>query len=142
MPIDTTQELFSFGPITVSVECQANAVVMSAVVENESEDDSLQTFGEADDFGDFLQIVSPDTTFALELLRVQNNDIIDIDRGALGTSTGHYIGWDARSTGGVRDNVVDLAPFGENVDCIFTGTLNTFFLEPPEVTLAPLVVAV
>lgn len=141
MAVDSSQELFSFGPFTISVECQADAVVMSALVENGSTDDDLLIFGAA--FIRFLEILPPASTLPLEMMRIDESfgdfEIIDVARGALGSSTGYYVGWDGDFTGGLRDVIVDLTPFGENVDCVFTGTLNTFFLEPPEVALAPAV---
>lgn len=47
-----------------------------------------------------------------------------IDQGGVMTGSGYYLGWDGESTLGVqRTNATRLAAFGEDVNCVFAGSI-------------------
>lgn len=56
-----------------------------------------------------------------------------VSDGAVGSSSGYYIGWDGDSNIGVHnEDASDLAPFGENVNCGFMGSFSMFSVEDEE----------
>jgi hypothetical protein len=63
----------------------------------------------------------------------------NVDVGAVGTSIGFYVGLDGETTIGLqRNDAIDLAAYGDNVNCVFMGGFLHIivFNKPGEVILA------
>jgi hypothetical protein len=131
-----TYSLFEHGMIEVFVECGTSEVRVTAVVTNDSTEDTMSTFGDSQCEGAFSYSVPPLDSVELELWDVSSTGN-DIDDSAVGTSMGFYVGLDGETTIGLqRDNANALADYGDNVNCVFMGVFHMFFNEPGEVILA------
>jgi hypothetical protein len=73
----------------------------------------------------------------LVVWRVDDEGIQDAPLGAVGTSTGYYVGIDGDTAIGLQRNDADaLCAYGDNVNCVFMGSFRTSFDKPGEVILA------
>eukprot|EP00978_Attheya_sp_CCMP212_P048704 scaffold563431_cov106-Attheya_sp.AAC.1 len=133
---DDPVELFTFGPYTVYVECEAGnddgVPRLYANIGNPNTcDTDLFIFGDtADDSGLMIQLASGDSERS-DLWELDGGDIgNDPGNGALFSSSGYYIGWDGESVIGKNGKSgtpsaisagFGFSSAGNNADCIMVG---------------------